>query len=357
MKKYDVIVIGAGPAGSTVAKKTAEGGLETLLLEKDEFPGQTNACAGGLSPWLLDQIDVNPEIIEREITEIRLFSKDNSVVVPFRSNGVTTRRINFDKFLSEKAVEKGAELRTNEKVTNVSDKVVETKNEKFKGEIIVGADGAKSVVSREMGLNPFPGKLATGLTYEIKTKEEKINQDIGNGIELHCLKDIFPGYAWVFPGKDILNVGIGSLFNKKRKVNLKEKLDKFIEKKGIEGEKISTRGGIVPCSGPRKKVVSDNKLLVGDSAGQTGPLFGEGISYAVANGKIAGEACIRYPQTGSLEYYEKESKKRFRFAYLTEKVMQRSLILTRKLKLFSLLLKMLECPPLKRGAQCWVENR
>lgn len=363
MQHYSVIVIGAGPAGSTTAKICAKAGLKTLILEKDKFPGEKNACAGGINPYTRKKLKIPEEIIERDITSIRLYSEGflskqlSPAIVPFLSKGVTVRREKFDSWLAENAVQEGAELKTNSYVTKVSENRAYTAKETYAADIIVGADGINSKVAEAMSFKKFkPHELATGIVYEIAMPEERISEKFGNGVELYFDSKLARnGYAWVFPGKNFLNVGIGGISSKNS--NIKEKLDLFCKKTQIKGKILTFKAGLVPVCGTRFPLAKENKLLVGDAAGHTGAAFGEGIFYAIQNGEIAGSEIVKhFEKNSSFMGYNLKSLLMYGPAHAIELHVKWLMQLAEDLNTMPLLFKLLEIPPINIGVAQWTKR-
>ena len=152
---FDVIVVGAGPAGSTAAKKCSDYGLETILIEKQSIP-RVKPCGGGVSQKALNLIEagVPDDLIEQRIKGIRLFSpslRSVDLVAP-KPIGITTRRDKFDAFLTQLAIKAGCQLIQADEVIDllIEEEGVTCKlksGQTFKGSIIIGADGANSVVA------------------------------------------------------------------------------------------------------------------------------------------------------------------------------------------------------------------
>ena len=317
---YDIIVVGAGPAGSTAAKYACMNGAKTLIIEKRKEVGIPVRC-GEFLPTLSEVYDLMPEaedidelfdikesLISRKTDKLRVISPKGNEY-EFKFNGMVLERKLYDKFLADESVKSGAELITGTKVLDVqksgSTTKVVTGDEVYIGKIVIGADGPISTVAKFSGMQK--PELSPCVNYELPGEFESV-------IEMHIGGAAPGGYAWVIPKKDTANVGLGvqRKFAKKLKLNLKELLDKFVEKLNLEKTPINYSGGNVPSSGPVSETVKDNVMLVGDSAGHVMASNGGGIPIALICGKIAGEVSAEHIKSNGktpLQEYEKRWRK------------------------------------------------
>ncbi|MCK8817453.1 geranylgeranyl reductase family protein [Natroniella sulfidigena] len=304
--KFDVIIVGAGPAGAFTAYNLAQAGIDVLILEKEELP-RYKACGGGITlktRSLLTEFDLT-EVIEDRINQVVFsYNLEQPIELSLKKPVVfMTMRDKLDNFLVDKAKEVGATVRANCEVENIvvaEDKVeVNTADELFTAKIIVGADGVNSLVADRFN-------LVTDLEYAVAYEKElkvagdrlaeqrgKINLDYGI---------VSKGYGWIFPKQDCLSVGIGSY---KTGVSLKESLKKYLVGEKITGyQEIKAKGHPIPVGGVKRRLNDDSCLLVGDAAGLADPLSGEGIFYALKSGKVASQVIINnLVEGGSLDNY------------------------------------------------------
>ncbi|MCK8827738.1 geranylgeranyl reductase family protein [Natroniella acetigena] len=292
--KFDVIIVGAGPAGAFTAYNLAQAGLDVLVLEKEELP-RYKACGGGLTlkaKSLLTDFDLT-EIIEDKINQVIFsYNLEQPVRINFQNPVVfMTMRDKLDNFLVEGAKKAGVTVMTNSEVENVvvtEDKVeVKTETEVFTARIVVGADGVNSLVADELNLVT---DLEHAVAYEkelqvtndrLAEQRGKINLDYGV---------VAKGYGWIFPKQDCLSVGVGSY---QAGVSLKESLKKYLVGEKIAGyQEIRAKGHLIPVGGVKRRLNNDSCLLVGDAAGLVDPLSGEGIFYALKSGKVASQVII-----------------------------------------------------------------
>ncbi len=299
---YDVIVVGAGPAGSSTAYNCVQKGLKVLLVDQRKKVGTPKQCAEGINKEIITELGLKlkPEWVSRKIESLILSDINNYIVLKGkRTQGFILERKVFDHALAERARKAGAELLLGEKVVDLkSNKVVLKSKKEIAGKVIVGADGPLSIIGKKSGLgNP---KNGCGLQYEIKTQKN----DHLNSLQCYLNKNLEDaGYFWVFPKKETLNVGVGS----KNFKNLKPALDKFVKELGLEKEKVQEiNAGHIPLHGPVKKFYTKNVLLVGDAAGHTNPISGGGIPVAIYDGILAAEVIEKNLRSGyELSNYQK----------------------------------------------------
>jgi len=316
---YDVIVVGAGPAGSTTAKYAASGGAKTLILEKRKRVGVPVQC-GEFLPSVDEISDLAPKaenlhelfnipeyLISRKTKSVRIISP-NGKKFEFDFSGMVLERKLFDNYLAEQAVKAGAELVMETKVLGVERNngtngtsgmsTVVTSSGTYEGRIIVGADGPISTVARSMNM-PKP-ELSPCVNYEISGIFEPV-------VEMYIGSYAPGGYAWVIPKKETANVGLGVQRKFAKKINIKQLLDKFVDNLNITKSIVNYSGGNDPSSGPVNETVKENVLLVGDSAGQVMASNGGGIPIAMLCGRIAGQVCSEQVNKNkiSLTEYEK----------------------------------------------------
>ncbi len=327
MMRYDVVVVGGGPAGSVTARFASEAGANVAILERDKEIGVPVLCGEGLSKNV-DKLGIigRGRWIENEVIGARIFSPNGTMVKlsPEKAGGETgyiIDREEFDKELANLAIKAGADLFTKTEGTKplIKDgkingvKAIQLGKEiEFESKIIVGADGVESRVGRWVGIETTlkPKDIVSSFEYTlagIKCDKDYVDFFVG--------RDLAPGgYIWVFPKReDVANVGIGILGKYSRPGLAKKLLDKFIESKPElkEGRAIRTLTGAVPVAEPIE-TVKENVILVGDAARQTDPLTGGGIMHALIAGKIAGEIIgesIKDDDVEILKKYEEEWKK------------------------------------------------
>ncbi len=303
---YDLIIIGAGPAGSSAARAAAQRGAQGLFIDRRQQVGIPVQCAELVSQWISRHASFDPKAIIQTIDEMIIHFPDRTTF-KMKSPGYMLDRSLFDKELATSAVLSGAELSTGTKALQISSEGVlvqrDAQEEWIRTKVIIGADGVPSTVAR---LSRQPSlKQLVALQYEVVLFEPCFHTDI------YFHLDYEGGYAWFFPKGNTANVGIGVIPAKTSL--LTESLGSFLNDLKISGklpriEIVSKTGGSIPCE-PRKQTVFGNILLAGDSAGHAHPITGAGIINAVMSGEIAGRIAAEAILRGDLSYlknYETE---------------------------------------------------
>lgn len=307
---YDVVVVGAGPAGSTTARYAAMNGADVLMIEKRQEIGSPVRCGEGIAKALLEKVDIEPNKrwIANEVLGARVISPNGSVVTLTErmagdETGYVIYRDVFDKELAKIAAKEGVDimlktsaisiLKENGKVTGVKAKHMGRMFD-IKAKVVVGADGFESQIGRWAGINTNlkPSDVEIGFQYHM------VGIDCDKDFSHFYLGSYAPGgYVWVFPkAQGEANVGIGLQLSKiKDKAAPKRYLDDFIKKHKelAKGKAIMQVAGAVSTCAPIERTVDDGIMLVGDSARQIDALTGGGIINACVAGKIAGETAAQ----------------------------------------------------------------
>lgn len=322
--EYDVIVVGAGPAGSVAAKIAAEKGLDVLLIEKRQEIGDPVRCAEGVGKiWLRKHIEPDHRWICADVKGSRIFSPDGTMIemaeeIAGGEVGYVLERKIFDRALAYESAKAGAEVIVK---TRALDLIMEDgfvkgvklmhlgQTRDIKAKIVIGADGVESKVGRWAGINTSikPQDIETCAQYLMS----------GTGIDQnYCYfylgNEIAPaGYIWLFPkGGDLANVGIGILGSKSGEKHAVDYLNEFIKNKYPQAKILEMNVGAVPVSGSIEKTICNGLMLIGDAARQSDPITGGGIVNAMEAGKMAGEIAYDAISRGdvsekSLGEYEK----------------------------------------------------
>ncbi len=310
----EVIVVGAGPGGSTAAMALAQKGHDVLLLDRQEFP-RDKICGDAVPASALDllySLGMEEKIKEAgfyHVDKIRIvspkgYAMDADLVEQHhKARSAIVPRLEFDAVLQEHAVDSGAEF----KKAQVKEPIVEDGKvvgvrarvngsmEEIRSKVVVAADGVTSVIARAIRPDEHADHhRAVALRAYIEDIEELPHQ-----VEFYLYDDILPGYAWIFPiGEGRANIGLGMRLDKFREDghNLKKLLQLFMDMPDIK-KRLKNGGDLHDMAtwqlnfGSQRNVqrAYDGALLIGDAAGFINPLTGGGISNALTSAKLAAE--------------------------------------------------------------------
>jgi geranylgeranyl reductase family protein len=313
-KRFDVLIIGAGPAGAAAAIELGRSGLAVAVLDKAKFP-RDKTCGDALSVDVVNQLSMlAPDLatsfqkFERKVPSygVTIYSPGHHRVdIPFVYKGAKTAgyictRLDFDNLLFEHL----KNFPNVQVFENCKVEIVETQYEKivvrssmgiFNGKMLIGADGAHSIVARKMALHKTEkehNSAGLRIYYEgVKAFHSE------NFIELYFFREILPGYLWIFPLPDNkANVGIGMLSSEvsRKNVDLKKILQHFLTtdqrfKERFQNAKPleTVKGYNLPLGSKKRNLSGDHFLLTGDAAALIDPFSGEGIANAIRSGRVA----------------------------------------------------------------------
>ncbi|MGD9040941.1 MAG: NAD(P)/FAD-dependent oxidoreductase, partial [Desulfobacteraceae bacterium] len=304
----DVLVVGAGPAGSSAARAAAEAGATVLMIEKRARIGEPVRCAEYIPRLLAQQVKVPREVIAQETDGIMTVMPDGKLLRK-TAPGFILNRGKFDQALAAQAEMAGARIHTATRAVSMAGRRVMTMGpsggEEIRAKVIVGADGPDSTVGTWIGQKNKKVMWAVQQTVALK-------QPV-HDTEVYFAREYPGGYAWLFPKGELANVGVGV----QRELGgiPKVAFKAFREKiKDRIGELASVTAGLIPVGGPLPSV--DEKagiILVGDAAGHTHAITGGGIPQAVLCGTMAGSSAAEAANgnRGAFRNYVFQWKKAF----------------------------------------------
>lgn len=331
----DVIVAGAGPAGSEFAYRLAREGYSVIVLERDELDRE-KPCGGGIQTQEILEFGALPqEIVERHIDTARIVAPNGSTLeIPryLGACGATVRRSVYDRWLSRRADNAGAVFIARASVVSAEtccdgasvhyeqDGVRKT----VRGRLFAIAAGAAArELMQSLGLPLFKTRnYAVTSQYWMELGKDVIDERVGDAIELYNGSSVIPkGYAWIFPKRDVVTVGLGCDVSvlEEYGVSLKKRLDEFIARHPIAAGKLAggrivrRDGGPIPFFvAPR--LTAPSMLLLGDAGGFGNAIHGGGIYQARKSAAIAAPHAIRFLEgqdSAALENYAHEAREHF----------------------------------------------
>lgn len=325
-----VLVVGAGPAGSTAARTLARAGVTVRLLDRSNFP-RNKPCGGGISLRILKRFPY----LERELGRIsthtvaRLHLEgahgESTIIESSEPAALMIRRVEFDQLLVSLAVEAGAELVTGVDIVQASSgadrvEVVARDGRRFAAPVVVAADGVHSVIARRLGINAGWPASSVALDMMEETPRDALRdvdpstlwvaygyRPSGNGHGSASSGGAAPaaeGYAYVFPKRDHVNVGIGYVLSHYREAigtapyELQRAfVDRLRRRSVIEGESVRRNFTpfLIPVGGPLRRPGRGRVLVAGDAGGFVNGFTAEGIYYAMVSGELAAQSVIDTP--------------------------------------------------------------
>ncbi len=335
----EICIVGAGPGGATAALVLGRAGVPCLLVDKANFP-RDKICGDALSGKVVEVLrKIDPIIAQRlaaEPTQVGSWGVNfiapngKALRVPFKTSinkakdaapGFIIKRFDFDHFLLQEALKYPS-------VTYLPNLKLEQYTKTLDGytaagkdgtvtistKLLLVADGAQSSFARHHGgIQMEPKHYCAG----IRAYYEGVQgMDADNFIELHFIKDLLPGYFWIFPlpnGGANVGLGVRSDYISKRKLNLKQLLPQVIEGNPVLKKRFEkatqvdeVRGYGLPLGSKKRLISGDNFMLIGDAASLIDPFTGEGIGNAMMTGMLAAQQVIASSNftKGSLAVYD-----------------------------------------------------
>ena len=349
-EKFDVIVVGAGPAGTSAALVAAKAGLSTVILERGEYAGAKNVQGAVLYTKMLN--DILPDFwkdpeaaLERPITEqkVMLLSADSAVQVGYKSsqwrkephNCYSIIRVSFDRWYSKKAEAAGAQLYTGVLVTDVvkkNGKVVGVKTsegDELLGSVVIACDGVNSLIARKAGIMDDwrSDEVALAVKETLALPKEKIEDrfclESGEGATMEMFGSITEsmlGYAFLYTNKESLSLGVGCKLShfQRTKIPPYVLLDKLKQHPVLrpilrDAKPLEYSAHIIPEGGYNSMppLYTDGLLVCGDAAQMVNPSHREGSNLAMTAGKFAAETAVEAKKKGdfsakALSVYQKK---------------------------------------------------
>jgi geranylgeranyl reductase family protein len=293
LERFDVLVAGAGPAGSVTAYRLARAGARVLLADRARFP-RDKPCGGGVTLRALRELPIDIEPVVEEVVdrfEVRLEYRRRFVRGGDGPLCLLTQRRRLDAHLAAEAAAAGAEFRDGVKVDEIElddDGVTATVGgDRVRAKVLVGADGANGVTARALGLD---GR-EIGVALEGNCGYDRVDRDRYAGRLVLEVGIVPGGYGWAFPKGDHVNFGIGGW--EREGPRLRDHLRRLCAAHGVDvGELSDLRGFRLPMRRPDSGLVRGRALLVGDAAGLVDPLSGDGMYEAFVSARLASQAIL-----------------------------------------------------------------
>ena len=311
--EFDVVVIGCGPAGNTVAYRLASAGVRVLMLDKEALP-RHKVCGGGLSEKALREapFSLSPVLDYRVGAALVAYDGAHPVRCERSGIGAMAQRAVLDGFMAQKAEAAGAVLHERESLESFEPRngllEVRTSRGAFTARVLVGADGVYSRVRKQLLPRATP-RLVPAIEALLWPAPDMLDL-VGDS----CIFDlgVIPaGYGWVFPKRDHLNIGLYRFFKRTDNLDMRGLLEAFVARyRVLRGyERIAVKALLVPVAPVARRLASHGVVLVGDAAGLADPMFGEGIYSAIRSGNLAADAIVSTLQgKGALSSYDRRMR-------------------------------------------------
>jgi geranylgeranyl reductase family protein len=283
----DIVVIGAGPAGSLASYHLATAGARVLLVDKADFPRE-KPCGGGVTGRAAKLLPFSIEPVVEHVVDrmrCRLQYKGKGFERCARAPLVyMTQRKRLDHFLLEQAAAAGADARTGVKVADVRDGGLTVDGQEIAARIVVGADGCNGTTARALG-------LADDVTHSIALEANVPYNDCFARAMVFEIAAVRGGYGWVFPKGDHLNVGVAG--NRSEGPKLRVELERMCNAYGIDPDTATdTRGYRLPLRRPQSSLARGTTAVIGDAAGLVDPFSGDGMYEAFYSARLVADAVL-----------------------------------------------------------------
>ena len=287
---YDVLVVGAGPAGGMAAGRTAAAGFRTLVVDRKRVLGEPVQCAEGVSRFGLVSNGIAPkeEWIAQTVAGARCVVPSGASFAVAEAPGYALDRAAFDRWLVDGAAGDGADIRTSTRVTEIvahgGGWRVRAGTEAFDARIVIAADGPTSRLARSLGLLRRQEAIPA---YEYRFRVRDVPDIDPDRFLLFVGTRYDGGYAWIFPRGDTANVGAGG------HIDAHAAAIAFCRERGIDlSRRVRILAGTIPYRYEFTSYALPGFAVVGDAAGVANPMNGAGIHAALFSGRIAGECAM-----------------------------------------------------------------
>ena len=293
---YDVLIVGAGPAGAIAAYHLAKAGLEVLILEKEQLP-RYKVCGGGVlsraRPYL--SVDIQDAVEETcSAAEVHFLDRHLHFTVERQTPIIwMTMRDRLDQLLTDAALAQGAELQTQSPLKSIREHADHIEVRAAKGHcrtrFLIASDGVMSPTAKLAGWGPIQTSIPA-LECEVTVPESMRSRFAG--IARFDFGLIPHGYAWVFPKKEHLSIGV--LCMRRKRIPMQSYVHQYLELLNLAPIlKMTQRGFTIPIRPRHSPLARGRILLAGDAAGLADPITAEGISQAMASGYFAAQALVQ----------------------------------------------------------------
>jgi geranylgeranyl reductase family protein len=296
-ERVDVVVVGAGPGGSTAAYRLAREGARVLLLDRARFP-RDKPCGGGLTGRALKvlPIDVSPVVEDAvDVVHLRLRYRKETLQRFEEPIAHMTQRRRLDAFLAETAAAAGADFRDGVRVRDISLEgpggrpvVALEGGDRVAAELVIGADGANGVSAKSLGLG---SDRTFGVALEGNAPMTPEREARHRGMATLEIDTVPGGYGWIFPKADHINVGVGGWASEGPR--MRRFLDALCAMHDVDpAELTDVRGHRLPLRRTWSGVARGRAAVVGDAAGLVDPLSGDGMFEAFLSSELATAAAL-----------------------------------------------------------------